>query len=436
MVLALAALATVVPAAPADTVGVPIVVPRAGVFFGVACPTATTCEAVGDSGSGEVLVPIRDGIPGAPIPVPGTYELHGIACETATSCIAVGDNAANTGVVVPITNTTPGVPITIPGTFSVDGIACPSATSCTAVGAASGSLEGVVVPIAGTTPGAPVPAPGTRLSAIACETTTSCTAVGDDVTSGVVLPITNGMPGTAVTVPGGPRTMYAIACQTATTCTAVGIDDNNFGDVARISNGVPASAVKPPRYAAFFGIACESDTFCEGVGQTGFTQKGAVVPIDSGAPGLPIAAPGDFARPSLNAIACVSASRCEVVGTSGYNGLVVATCIPAAVQSCAAVSGQARTHRESVADDVACVGLSGQSCTITAQLTTPASGQPVATTTITITPGQTDAVKLKLNRTGKRLLRKHRNLPVTLTISQSQDAGPFVLLERSLVLRR
>jgi hypothetical protein len=436
--LALSTLIPLAPAARADTVGFPIVVRGTVVFFGVACPTATSCFAVGDGGSGEVVLPITDGIPGTPIPVPGAYELRGIACESATSCVAVGSNAANVGIVVPITGTAPGVPITVPGTISVDSISCPSATGCTAVGTAAGTVDGVVVPIAGRVPGSPVFVSPIRLRAIACQTATSCTAVGDNnfpSYAAVVLPITNGTPGAPVTVPGVGAGLDAIACQTASTCTAVGNNESNFGVVVAVVNGMPAPAVKPPRYAAFFGVACESAATCEGVGQTGFTQKGAVVTIVNGQPGLPIAAPGDFAHPSLNAIGCMSATSCEVVGTTGYSGLVVSSCTPAAARGCAALSGRTTSRHSIVQDKVKCVGSSGQRCAVMEQLSTT-SGRLVAHRALTIRPGHTITVALKLGRTGKRLLGKRGKLRVTLTISRPGGASPFVILDRRLTLTR
>jgi hypothetical protein len=434
--IALASLAALAPAASADTVGVPTAVPGTVVFFGVACPTTTTCLAVGD----DLLVPIRDGIPQAPIPVPGTFELKGIACESATSCIAVGNNASNVGVVVPITGTTPGVPITVPGTISIDSIACPSATGCTAIGTSATTVDGVVVSISGTTPGMPISVAPIRLTAIACQTPSSCTAVGDNNSpsfAGVVMPITNGMPGPPVTVPGNPPGLDAIACQTATSCTAVGNNENNFGVVVPIQGGTPAAAVKPRRYAAFFGVACESATTCEGVGQTGIgTQKGGVVPILSGHPSSPIPAPGDFARPSLNAVACMSATSCEVVGTSGYTGLVAATCIPAPGQGCAELTGPVSSHHATIIDQALyCAGAPGQTCVVANQVRT-LHNRLVARKTITIRPGHVDELTFKLSRAGKRLLNKLGKLHVTLTIFQRLDASRFVILKRRLTLRR
>jgi hypothetical protein len=424
----LASIALLAPAASADTVGVPILVPRTGVLFGVACPTATTCEAVGDGASGEILVPITDGIPGAPIPVPGTYELRGIACESATSCVAVGDNATNVGVVVPISGATPGAPIPVPGTSYIQSVACQSATSCTAVG-------GPIVPITGTTPGTPTFVPGSTLTAIACQTPTSCTAVGEDRTSfaDIVVPITNGTPGAPVTVSGQSGGLDGIACQSAIACTAVGVNDHNFGVVVPINDGMPGTSFR--RYTQFQGVACETITACEGVGPSGVSQKVFVVPIVNGTPGHAIPAPTDFGHASLNAVACGSATGCEVVGTTGYNGLVVASCTPAVGQGCAELTGPVETHHATISEAaVYCIGTAGQRCVITNQVR--AGNKQLVRKTITIKPGHVDTLTFGLGETGKRLLRKLGKLRVTLTISQSLSESPFVMLERKLTLKR
>lgn len=296
-----------------------------------------------------------------------------------------------------------------------------------------------MIPIVGTTPGAPVAVPGASLTAVACQTPTSCTAVGRNPTSydGVVVPITDGTPGVPVTVPAEPfESSSAIACQSASSCTAVGINSSNFGVVVPIDDGTPASPVKARRFAAFFGIACETATLCEGVGQSGLsTQRGAVVPIFSGDPGFPIPAPGDFGHPSLNAVACVSSTTCEVVGTSGYGGLVVASCAAGRHQSCAKLAGQVSSHHSTVVDHVTCLSDTGPSCVITEQLKT-LHGRLVAARTARISPDFTDPVTLRLGPGGKRLLGESGRLPVTLTISQAQRGGPFLILNRRLTLRR
>jgi peptidoglycan/xylan/chitin deacetylase (PgdA/CDA1 family) len=149
-----------------------------GGLSGVACPTATTCEAVG----GGVAVPITNGTPGTAQPAPGSA----VACPTATTCEAVGGNVA-----VPITNGVPGSARYVPtggmDSFNLYGVACPTATTCEAVGDGgwpASSQQGVTVPITNGTPGAVQAMAGSsRLFGVACPTAGMCEIDGDIATS-------------------------------------------------------------------------------------------------------------------------------------------------------------------------------------------------------------------------------------------------------------
>jgi peptidoglycan/xylan/chitin deacetylase (PgdA/CDA1 family) len=80
------------------TPGTAQAVPGTAWLTGVACQTATTCVAVGKKnspganalGTQGVLVPIINGTPGSAEVVPGTVELNGVACPSATTCEAAG----------------------------------------------------------------------------------------------------------------------------------------------------------------------------------------------------------------------------------------------------------------------------------------------------------------------------------------------------------
>jgi hypothetical protein len=66
-----------------------------------------------NSSNVDVVVPITSGTPGSPQAVSGSYQLFGVSCPSATNCEAVGGSVQ--GVVVPITSGTPGSPVVIPG---------------------------------------------------------------------------------------------------------------------------------------------------------------------------------------------------------------------------------------------------------------------------------------------------------------------------------
>ena len=295
---------------------------------GVACPSATTCEAVGYNSTPEgVVVPITSGVPGTPVTVSGTSELLGVACPSATTCEAVGYNSSDEGVVVPITSGVPGNPVTVSGTEFLNGVACPSTTTCEAVGGTEVTVDsvlvtiGVVVPITGGVPGNPVTVSGTaQLFGVDCPSATTCEAVGatqvtvDTVSTltGVVVPITSGVPGSPVTV-SGTFELLGVACPSTTTCEAGG-----DGVVVPITSGVPGSAVTASGTGQLYGVACPSTTSCEAVGTYG---DGVVVPITSGVPGTAVTPSGTY---ELDGVACPSTTACEAVGeNSTTEGVVV-----------------------------------------------------------------------------------------------------------------
>jgi hypothetical protein len=93
-----------------------------------------------------MVVPITNGSPGTAQAVSGTiYALQGVACPSGTTCEAVGYNSSFQGAVVPVTNGTPGTAQAVSGTSQLFGVACPSATTCEAVGFHLG--QGVAVTI-------------------------------------------------------------------------------------------------------------------------------------------------------------------------------------------------------------------------------------------------------------------------------------------------
>jgi hypothetical protein len=466
----LACLLTVLaPAVLADTVGFPVNVPGTSVLYGVACQSATSCVAVGKNvaETGGVVVPISDGTPGTPMTVPGTGELDGVSCPGASSCEAVGENAAYTaGVVVPITGGNPGSPITVPGTRGLDGVACSGATGCEAVGANTAQTVPVVVPITNGTPGAATTVSGTsHLAGLACQSATACEAVGENAakTAGVVVPITGGTPGSPISVPAASE-LLGVACQSATSCVAVG---NGFapdsrtivpGVVVSLTNGLPGTAIRVAGTGGGLdGVACESASSCEAIGANAYFGGGpasmilgyqVVVPIAAGAPGYPITAPG---FPSfLHGVACQSSTSCEAVGqnTSQTGGAVVAV---STLLVSATLSGRPMAHGVSVSAKLTCHGP-GLSCAIAERLSTvetlsngkpiavSASAKPkrltviVATTTIAIKAGGRATITTKLNQAGKRLLKQFGQLPVTLTISLTQNGKQHAIAKRKLTL--
>ena len=110
----------------------------------VACPLATTCDAV----SGDSVWTITNGIVGGAQSVAANISLAGIGCPTSAACEVTGSQSSGgpffTGLVIPMPNGTLGSPELISGTHFLDGLACPGG-NCDAVGQSDPVGTGVVV---------------------------------------------------------------------------------------------------------------------------------------------------------------------------------------------------------------------------------------------------------------------------------------------------
>lgn len=225
-----------------------MVVPISNGAVGSAVPAAGTaalnavtcfgasCEAVGNTVTATsvvgavVSITASTGTPGVAQPVPSSGQLSGVACSSATRCEAVGEvGNPQTGAVVSITSGVPGSATAVAGTASLFGVACPSTTSCTAVGATAldGSGSGAIVPLINGAPGTPLTHQGNYLYAIACPSASSCESAGsDNASNGDVVQLTDGRPGLPTPVPG-PYALSGLACVGAS-CEAVGVGGSNF----------------------------------------------------------------------------------------------------------------------------------------------------------------------------------------------------------------
>jgi hypothetical protein len=230
---------------------------------GIACPTANTCVVVGlqrpASTSVAVVAELRvtgsQTVLGEPVTVPGAYDLAAIACPTATSCVASGQTsgvlakgkkAAIVVIDVGSSHLSVGPVQQVKGAFALQGVACTTSQRCLAVGfdypVTDGGFLAVTVgaTLKGTTLSVGVPAmlsgfESSLLGAVACPTTTLCQATGfwskGNGTIFGVVPVTDGHDGPALgtpeKVPGISFTSIAdIVCPKAQICVAVGAQDS------------------------------------------------------------------------------------------------------------------------------------------------------------------------------------------------------------------
>lgn len=117
-------------------------------FVGSACPTPTTCTAVGNvngqRGTAGLLVRVAHGRPEVVHRLPGA-GLPAVACTSSSRCVATGE-VRGAGALISVADGHPGARRVAPSTSSLgaEGISCPSASTCVVVGA-GGSADGELV---------------------------------------------------------------------------------------------------------------------------------------------------------------------------------------------------------------------------------------------------------------------------------------------------
>ena len=172
--------------------------PESLVLDAITCPTKSTCFAVGasDSYGHDKIIKTVDG--GArwvdqPVPTPVDAEgLYGVSCPSATRCWAIGNYGA-------LVTTNGGKRWwDQPVAAQLQAIACPSELHCVVVGTGYGFGPTNALPLYLTFDGGRVwsgpraPGPDLLLDAMSCPSSSRCVAVGSDLKGAVVLASSDG----------------------------------------------------------------------------------------------------------------------------------------------------------------------------------------------------------------------------------------------------
>jgi hypothetical protein len=302
-----------------------------------------------------------------PLPANGDpnrdHYLSSIACPSVTSCVAVGNYTTSAGSV----GVHQGLLVTGSGTswkwtvapvpangVAADGayltsVACASATSCVAVGYyfdSSGNRLGMLLTGSGTSwtateallPPDAQPDQQVFLSTVTCPSATTCVALGTySGGSGLMAVTGSGTSWTAdeVAYSGGNPTIASLACPATTTCVAVGSTGISPTQGLLVTgSGTSWTAVNAPLPAnadltvdaGLTGVACPSATSCVAVGNYyvsgGTGGPAGLVLAESGTSWNPTEAPvpGNASPGSdagLNSVACPSTTSCAAVGSYG-----------------------------------------------------------------------------------------------------------------------
>jgi hypothetical protein len=225
-------------------------------MFGVSCPTASLCVAVGGGNTiASSTNPTGDATswnvvyPGAGPGEPNQRQIRGVSCPSPQLCVAVTFE----GLVYSSTNPTGGV-----GSWAVAdldgsgpnthlyGISCPSPSFCAAV-AGKGKIVTSINPTGGASawPVTQLEQPF-ELRGISCDSPSLCVAVGDDgqgirpdsINDGVIFVSTNPLGGVwqRAQAPDGQGSLFGVSCPSATLC----VSGNVLGNLVISAN--PTSA--------------------------------------------------------------------------------------------------------------------------------------------------------------------------------------------------
>ena len=292
-----------------------------GPYYGVSCPSATTCFVTADN----MMVTTTDGglsWADQTIPTELAYQSD-VTCASPSDCIAV---AAGEGANV-LTTTDGGatwVEETVPADVTdLVGISCaPSTSDCYAVGQIGTGSDPNGAIVASTDGGVTwtsqtVPDGQGALAGVDCADAADCFAVGG-LAGGIVATTDSGTTWTSDAIPMGFNQPYAIACPSSTTCFTVGNGTDASGGILTTSNGGATWTAQsaPPGAVTLYGIACPSVSDCTAVGYDdlgggppvviGTTDGGTTWGYDTTPSGLG----------TVSAVSCPSVTSCFVVGTA------------------------------------------------------------------------------------------------------------------------
>ena len=383
------------------------------------------------------------------------------------------------------------------GFVGLDSVSCASAGNCTAVGGyqdRSGNTQGLLLTetsgtwAVGVEPSLPANAgtnPDASLLSVSCASAGNCTAVGgyqdrSGNTQGLLLTETSGtwavgvepsLPANAGTNPDAQ--VGPVSCASAGNCTAVGgYHDRSGRDEGLLlteASGTWATGVEPslPANAGtnpdgqVESVSCASAGNCTAVGDYDFggaSSRGLLLTETSGtwATGVEASEPanaGTTHQASVTSVSCASAANCTAVGyyrpTKGITGLLLTETSGSAL----ALIGSPVSNGASVTDKLRCAPSALRPCRATETLTTTETsrgGRPVAlsasisrkrravivaTKTVTIHPGRTVTVTVKLNATGRKLLAQLGKLPVTLKITLLQNGRHRAIANTQLTVK-
>ncbi len=320
-----------------------------GTSSDIACPSTTTCYAVGTNSSSEdkIFSTSTGGAKWTQVNAPsGVKTLSSISCPSITTCYAVGAGSSGSGVVAATTDggsswrqqVAPG------GMYGLYGVACPSITTCYAVGleprlGESAFRAGVIVATINggvTWTSENTPQGVSQLNAISCPSTTTCYAAGGGAASGVIVVTTDGgFTWSTQSATAAVGVAVGVACPSTTTCHAVGNDQpgeaglflsTTLGGAAWVLVNTPLLVPTARTFDYVGGIACPSMGKCYVTSNvqrmSGRALSASVISTaDGGSTWTNESPPSGVV--SLSGVACPTTSVCYATGVNLFNSTIV-----------------------------------------------------------------------------------------------------------------
>ncbi len=313
-------------------------------LFTVSCASTNSCQAVGydenDVGTAKVLVEGWNGTRWAIEAAPGMAalgSLFGVSCPRASDCIAVG--VANSG--APLAERWDGSqwsllsPARPPGVKNVtlSDVSCSSASDCVTAGYTVNKVEGFATlsevwnGATWTIEQVPTPAGATQaaLGTLSCASAKSCLAVGEFYRTGLQSHVlAESWNGTAWKIlPGSGRgSLNAVSCPSADQCTVVGA-----GPLAESWNGTAwttetVASLDGTTQSSLGDVSCSAASTCTAVGSywSGGTEESLAERRSASAWTVePTPDPAGSRNTTLEGVSCPSSSACVAVGSFVVN---------------------------------------------------------------------------------------------------------------------
>jgi hypothetical protein len=319
--------------------------------------------------------------------------LAAVACPTSTTCLAVGDN----GTIDTVKQTSPSVVSGVDGGAALQGIACPSASLCVIEEPARLIVSTDPTSAHPTWTHSAIPPRNDLFAGITCASDTLCLAWSDSTT----VQVSTDPAGAASTwhpqVVASPSTSTEVAsavCAPGSTLCVASLPGGSNGFFSTSSDpaaGASSWSVtsEPPGTAALVGMTCASATLCAGF------QAGAIATSVDPAAGASSWSSGAIFTPTapvfaaFTGIACPSTTTCLAAVS---NGAVATSTNASAGPSSFTLSPVIDSARLGTANDtgIACPGTT--SCLVpdeTPGLATVTLGNPPAATVATGLGGTT-----------------------------------------------